>query len=308
MNIRNALADAMQAPNDNIRNYHILSLGAGVQSTALYLMLSGGGMVTDGKPARLDAAIFADTGEEPDAVYAHLKWLQGLNGSQILVRSKGGRLGEHLKHGVNSTGQRFASIPVYTMAAGDKREGRTRRQCSREYKSAVVERAIRREILGLKPRQRIPKDAHVMHYFGISLDEAGRARRIAERFRRDIKWATPVFPLIDLGMTRAACRTYLAEHVPHTVRRSSCVFCPYHSDSEWLRLKEHDTNGWDRAVEIDRALRVPGNIVNRNMDKQLFLHRSCEPLEDVQFSVSDDPREAQLSLGFVAECEGMCGV
>lgn len=44
----------------------VLSLGAGVQSTTLALMASGGELP---KP---DAAIFADTGWEPKAVYEHL--------------------------------------------------------------------------------------------------------------------------------------------------------------------------------------------------------------------------------------------
>ena len=43
---------------------HILNLGAGVQSTTLYLMFMRG----DIKP-QIDYAIFADTGEEPEAVY-----------------------------------------------------------------------------------------------------------------------------------------------------------------------------------------------------------------------------------------------
>lgn len=50
----------------------VLSLGAGVQSTALLLMALRGefGDVPN-------AAIFADTQWEPRAVYDHLNWLEG---------------------------------------------------------------------------------------------------------------------------------------------------------------------------------------------------------------------------------------
>jgi 3'-phosphoadenosine 5'-phosphosulfate sulfotransferase (PAPS reductase)/FAD synthetase len=48
----------------------VLSLGAGVQSTSLLLLAAEGGL-----PA-LDAAIFADTGWEPRAVYEHLDRLE----------------------------------------------------------------------------------------------------------------------------------------------------------------------------------------------------------------------------------------
>jgi hypothetical protein len=41
------------------RIFNVLSLGAGVQSTALYLKFARGEM-----PIKLDAAIFADTQEE----------------------------------------------------------------------------------------------------------------------------------------------------------------------------------------------------------------------------------------------------
>ncbi|HXF81293.1 MAG TPA: hypothetical protein VNN19_00860 [bacterium] len=47
----------------------ILSLGAGVQSTTLALMAARGEI------ERPEAAIFADTGWEPRAVYEHLAWL-----------------------------------------------------------------------------------------------------------------------------------------------------------------------------------------------------------------------------------------
>ncbi|WP_433894799.1 hypothetical protein [Streptomyces sp. CA-111067] len=44
----------------------VLSLGAGVQSTRLLLLAA------EGRLPKLDAAIFADTGWEPRAVYEHL--------------------------------------------------------------------------------------------------------------------------------------------------------------------------------------------------------------------------------------------
>jgi hypothetical protein len=49
----------------------ILSLGAGVQSTTLALLAARGEL------ALPEAAIFADTGWEPLAVYQNLEWLRG---------------------------------------------------------------------------------------------------------------------------------------------------------------------------------------------------------------------------------------
>ena len=112
-------------PETGIR---VLNLGAGVQSTRLYL----GSM--EGDFQRFDVAIFADTGEEPAAVYEHLAWMQSLGGPQILIRSAGSRLGEDLKTGRRPTGQsqaRFAAIPAFTIIEGGE-VGITKRQCSKE--------------------------------------------------------------------------------------------------------------------------------------------------------------------------------
>lgn len=282
------------------REFHILNLGAGVQSTTVYLMANEAAI--HGSDV-LDFAIFADTGEEPAEVYQHLAWLRSVGNIPIMVRTKG-KLGDHLKGGTNSTGGRFASIPAFTKGA---EVGVLRRQCSKEYKIEVIERAIRRDILGLKPKQRIPRDVIVHQYYGISLDEAGRARRIGENATGK-KWLRVHFPLLKLNMTRTDCLNWLAEKVPHRVPKSACVFCPYHNDAEWIRIKGNPSD-WRRAVEIDEALRVPGNVVNRRTDQKLFLHRSCKPLVQIDFNPKlATRREIQTNLTFNQECMGVCGV
>jgi hypothetical protein len=51
----------------------ILNLGAGVQSTTVFLMAH------EGLIPPIDHAIFADTQEEPEAVYQHLDWLKRIS-------------------------------------------------------------------------------------------------------------------------------------------------------------------------------------------------------------------------------------
>lgn len=183
-----------------------------------------------------------------------------------------------------------------------------RRQCSREYKTDVVEQVIRRELLGLKPRQRAPKDVVVHQFTGISWDERGRAERMEANPERQRPWRINHFPLIERNMTRGDCLTWLHEvgKVPYRVPKSSCTFCPFHSDTDWQLVKANPKD-WARAVEVDRALREPGRVVNRNLDQKLYVHRSCVPLEQVKLKPYTE-REMQLGLGFVSECEGGCGV
>jgi hypothetical protein len=281
-----------------MREYHVLNLGAGVQSTALYLMFMRGQI----KPT-INCAVFADTQDEPDEVYRHLNWLQSLGGPPILVRSKGS-LSECLKRGENGTGGRFASIPAFTLRP-DGSEGKTRRQCSSEFKIAVIQQTIRRDVMGFDPGV-TPRGVVCHQYFGISLDEAGRARRIAAAKRP--RYFKVAFPLVDHLVTRANCLEFLREKVPHQTPRSACVYCPFHSDEEWQRIRDNDPAGWAKAVAVDHSLRVAGNVVNRNMDQELFVHRSCVPLDQVRFKVIEDPRKRQAAFNFSSECLGVCGV
>lgn len=291
--------------------YRVLNLGAGVQSTTLYLMYLYGQLTP-----QIDVAIFADTGEEPKAVYEHLEWLKSLAGPKILVRSIGHKLGDDLINECASWGtpkvrkhyrHRFVSIPAFIAEQEKSPKGKTQRQCTKEYKVKVIERAIRRDVLGLAPGRTASKGTVVTQIAGISLDEAGRAYRMQQRPRpKYLRWE---FPLIEHFMTRQDCLAWLAKHVPdRKVPRSACVFCPYHSDAEWQAIKEVPED-WERAVEIDEGIRKHGARAAQNLDENLYVHRSCQPLVQIDFSTAKvDPRKAQLNLNFNQDCMGMCGV
>ena len=302
--------DLMKSDSDNrsmktkSKTWRILNLGAGVQSTTVYLL------AMDGEIPAIDVAIFADTQEEPKAVYEHLKWLQSLGGPPILVRSTG-KLGNDLARGIHSTGQRFASIPAYTAPDHNSPRsacsfGITRRQCTSEYKIKVVENTIRRELFEVKFRGRVPKDVRAVQLFGISLDERIRSMKIKKRFE-DVYWSEPDFPLLEEGRRwrRDQCQQYLRDRVPHKVPRSACVFCPYHSDREWMDLKTNDPEGWARAVEVDNSLRVEGSVVNRSLNQKLYVHGQCIPLEMVK--LEPDKKRQEGFFKFYCD-EGMCGV
>jgi hypothetical protein len=280
----------------------ILSLGAGVQSTVLALMVKRGDLPP------ITAAIFADPQEESGATYRHLDWLENeCKGSFAIFRRTAGKLGDHLLNGRNSTGGRFASIPAFQAVVPGKLEGIGQRQCTKEYKTEVVERCIRRDILGLRPHQRIPTAIEIEQWIGLSYDESSRVIRVRETFSTKVKWATPRFPLFEMQMDRRTCIEWLQRYgVPHTTPRSACVFCPYKQNSEWRRLKEEDPEGWARALDIDAALRIPGCVVNRKMNRTLYLHRSCVPLAEADLR-ERDVRVGQTTMSFDTECLGMCG-
>lgn len=279
-----------------IEKLRVLNLGAGVQSTAIYLMM------IDGDIPAADIAIFADVQEEPQEVYEHLERLKAMNGPEIATVTRG-KLGDNLVNGVNATGQRFASIPAFLKT--DAANGSIgRRQCTSEYKIVPIEKEIRRRMNATgKP---LGKQQSVTQVFGLSFDEPRRVERVKSNFIGRKGWSCE-FPLFDEFMTREDCVAYLKKRWEHSVPRSACVFCPYKTDAEWIRLRDDDPVGWNRAVEIDTAIRDPRSRCQVGMVAQQYLHRSCEPLELVQLNAR--PVDRQKKMNFTdMDCEGMCGV
>ena len=151
------------------RPLRVLSLGAGVQSSTVLLMSCRGVL------PKLDAAVFADTQWEPRQVYEHLEWLeaQAREAGIPVHRVTAGDLRQHTLEGFvrgsRDKSQRYASLPLHVLQPDGSR-GMIRRQCTREYKIEPIERFIRRELLGLRPGQRWPKEHVIDQWFGISAD------------------------------------------------------------------------------------------------------------------------------------------
>jgi len=290
-----------------MKTYHILNLGAGVQSTALYLMFMRGEVTgDDGNAIQLDGAIFGDTQDESEETYKHLEWMKSLGGPPILCRTRG-KLSDALQNGAGTTG-RFSSIPAYIRAPdhidGIDTPAMQRRQCTADYKISVVENTIKREFFGVSKGQRVPKDVHVIQYFGLSADEMRRVLRVMREFLK-IKWATCKFPLVEKSMHRQLCRDYMKDKVPHRVPRSACVYCPFHSNKEWARLKQEEPESFAEAVRVDAMLRNGKSRCSQSLNGDLYLHRSTKPLDEIDFNKLAREDEDNGTETFF-DCMGMC--
>lgn len=258
-------------------NLRILSLGAGVQSTTVALMIARGDL------PMVDCAIFSDTGWEPRAVYEHLEWLKSVLPYPVHTVSAGNIRADAIAK-TNSTGQRFASIPWFTLTRSGKK-GMGRRQCTKEYKLRPLQKKAVELMGGKRPR------GGCEMLVGISFDEAWRSKPSRVQYIRN------VFPLLDLQMTRQDCLRWMEERQYPRPPKSSCIGCPFHDDTQWRAL---DPEEFADAVAVDRAIRTqPG------MRAQQFMHRSLRPLDEVDFSTPEE--RGQLNL-FLNDCEGMCGV
>lgn len=282
--------------------YRALSLGAGVQSSVLALMLSReDDALTNLGYSRPDCAIFADTGWEPDYVYEHLNWLESKL-SYPLVRVGSGNLKENLKRALTVSGHRFVDVPFYTMNSAGKK-GILRRQCTNHYKIQPIYREIRRRAGG-KPRRPFPRDSHVEIWLGISTDEAGRMKPSRE------PWVEHCWPLVDLGMSRGDCAEWFHREYPkRQLPRSACVICPYRSDQSWLELKASEPTSYEEAVHFDTWLRKSSkNPVRRILDGRPYLHAARQPLATVISNLEKSAALPEPINHFNNECEGLCGV
>ena len=256
----------------------VIALGMGMQSTALYLMSSMG------QYERADHAIFSDPMSEHPKTYKLTKWLlqwqKDNEGIPVHIVKK--NLYKDLMDGVNHKGRKFVSIPAYG-------EGKLiKRQCTYDYKIEPVKKKLR-ELYKLKPRQRMP---HSEMWLGITIDEAHRMKdsrepRIKNRY-----------PFLDLMMSRGDCMNFMRDNGFPVPIKSSCIFCPYHSNSQWREFKK-DKKLWKKIVAVDKAMRW--SAFDAGMSEPIYLHKSLKPIDEAELD------ENQIDM-FGNECEGHCGL
>ena len=273
---------------------HVISLGAGVQSSTMALMAAHGEITP-----MPDCAIFADTQSEPAAVYRWLDWLVGQLPFPV-HRVTAGNLGEMTTSmRTSKKGVRYWKNYIPMFCDDGKRKGLYPRKCTADFKIAVITRKLRE--LGAIPRG--CKETRIQSWIGISTDEAHRMKPSRER------WVESRWPLIERNVSRAGCLKWMERNDFPRPPRSACVFCPYHSDAEWARMKADEPEEFAKAVGMERAAAAAAKCASTFQHP--FLHRSCVPLDKVPFSElaaeSKAWREAQIDL-FGDECEGMCGV
>jgi hypothetical protein len=247
------------------RPLRLLSLGAGVQSTTLALLVEGGHLPP------IDGAIFADTGWEPARVYEHLDRLAAAVTFPVFVVAEG-----NLRRDAIDPAHRYASVP-YFVRNPDGSEGMGRRQCTSEYKLAPIRRMIR-ELLGATAPDfaRVPAGRHAEQWIGFSTDEVHRANR-----RKDsdgVRYLSSSYPLLDLGMSRSDCDRWLRANGWESTAKSACIGCPYHGNRQWRELRDNHPDEWADAVAFDAEIRK-GGARGLPLNGEAFLHRSRVPLD-----------------------------
>lgn len=256
---------------------HVISLGAGVQSSTLALMAAAG----DITPMPV-AAIFADTKGEPKAVYEWLDKLSSLLPFPVERVCAGSLQEKSLAPYYSRKNRKIAimGLPAHTT------DGIMMRQCTSQFKTHPINKVI----TSLMKRH---KTRRCVKWIGISLDEA---HRMKPSWRPNV---THRWPLVDLRMKRWDCLLWMERHGYPKPPKSACFFCPFQSNRQWKGLSPEE---FMAAVRFERELQDVYQKINL---PRPYLHPSKMPLEEVDFRTDEDHGQGLL---FGNECEGHCGV
>ena len=268
--------------------HHVISLGAGVQSSTMALMAAHGEITP-----MPEYAIFANTGAEPREVYEWLEWLKTQLPFPVYEVSGGDLTDDCMEVKTAKKGHKYTRALIPAFVAG---HGIFGRKCTQDYKIVPLRRKVR-QLSGIYGKQ--CKELTVVQWLGISWDEMQRMKFSQEA------WLEMRYPLIDLRMTREDCKTWMKKNGYEEPPRSACKYCPFHSQAEWRRLKAMPKE-WKEIVQFEKDLQV-ASLKNEGPAKMKglpYLHNSRTPIDEIDFKDYDD----QIQFSFMDECEGMCGV
>jgi len=267
---------------------NIVSYGGGTQSTAMILMALNG----EYDLQRPDFGVYCDTGSEPQFINEYVDYFieyvknkhgfiiykimhkEGLE-KQVLAKPKKSRAGNFYTSSVP---------PFYTLDQNGKK-GMLNRQCTLDYKTNPIAKFI---------TSKLGRGKKYNMWIGISFDERSRMKIST------LKKRTNYYPLVENFIRRKDSIDYIVDRGLRKPQRSSCYFCPFHSDDYWLWLKKYHKKEFNRAVDFEKKVQV--NIPTKD---KIFLHGSCVQLDKVQFK-----NENQLNLfpHLIDECTGECGI
>jgi hypothetical protein len=190
---------------------YVLSYGAGVNTTALMILL-----VENNMP--FDEAVFADTGGELPETYEYI----GV--ARTFMR----------KHGKSLTVVKSKTGSLYdTCIRRRVTPSKMWRWSTRDYKITPIYAYYRS--LG----------QHIYEYLGIAYDEIERMKESTEPY------VTSLFPLVDLQVTRDGCIDIIERAGLPLPIKSGCYFCPFNNADRWREIYEVHPELFQMAVDLE---------------------------------------------------------
>lgn len=224
------------------------SSGGGTQSVAIAALISTGAL------PRPDISVIVDTERERAEVWDyHDKYVApALRNVDVTLH----RVPKSQFATVDLYRNEDLLIPAFTNENGGI--GKLPTYCSNEWKKRVVRRFA---------STIYPKETLFNTWIGFSIDEIKRV------YQEPGKWH-PIFPLIDLRMSRSDCYRLVEKMGWPRPPKSSCWMCPNRSHDDWMDMKKNHPEEWEKAVAFEEEIRTK--------DDAVFLHRDGVPLPEVK--------------------------
>lgn len=191
----------------------VLSFGAGVQTTALAILVIQGKL-------KVDVVVFADTGVEKPETYWYMESYTKPEFEKAHVPFEVIR---------NDRPGYEATLYDYYWSRRDLPSVQWRR-CTDHYKLRPMKRRYR-------------KDVHML--IGFSIDEIERTNR-----PRTL-WATESYPLIEMGLSASDCHFIINDFGWPIPLKSSCYICPFQPVIEWNWLKMNQPALFLKALALE---------------------------------------------------------
>lgn len=250
----------------------VLSWGGGRQTTAMLVL------ITQGKLPRPDRIVIADTGREKSSTWDYMDEV-----AQPLAQSVGLTI-ETAPHSL-ATVDLYSHLgelllPAYTIT------GKLSAFCSTEWKARVVQRYLSGS--GVE---------RATNWIGFAWDERKRIKTPKDETPTS-KWNRS-YPLCDLLLTKADCRTIILDAGLPMPPPSACWMCPNMSNTEWRGVREYSPVDFEQACQIDEEIRAEDIEQGHG---GVWLHHSRVPLREADLD-ADDGRLEQRQCGL-----GLCHV
>lgn len=227
----------------------VLSYSGGTGSTALLHMVLRGEIE---RPESL-AVLNADPGMENSETYRHVAAMADRcrEAGIYFETVPGPNLYQDLLDFKDGPATRLNNPPYWTKNADGSR-GRLRQSCTRYYKIAPMDRAVRRllhEWHGISPVScRLGTDI-VCKWIGFTRDEVSRIKPAEQ------KYVYFDYPLINMGLRKADLTAWYAERGLEMPPRSVCNACFANGLAHYRDMYLNRPQDWKAAVRVDNAVR-----------------------------------------------------
>jgi hypothetical protein len=214
------------------------SFGGGRQSTAALVLAARGEL-------DVDVFVFANVGddaENPDTleyVKNHSKPYAEAHGLKLVEVQRKFRDGRDPS--LRQQVLRQAHGAVIPMR-GSLKGAPFKRNCTVDWKIRVVVRYLKQELGWRPPWEQM---------LGISWDES---HRIHDPETLDDQGYVRRYPLCDLKVTVSDCKRIVADAGLPPPPRSACWFCPFHTLTEWAKLRMRRPDLFEASVELERIV------------------------------------------------------